>query len=101
MAKKIDYTVTRVPSKDWDNVMETLTLDGSYSDEIKKEVWAAIENMEGFSNPWVVVKIVKEKASATIFGDKDAVTRYIENSRKRSKADGQYFLINAKYHSRW
>jgi hypothetical protein len=39
MPKKTDYTVIRVPDNDWNNIMETVTLDGSYSDEIKDEVW--------------------------------------------------------------
>ena len=30
MAKKNDYSVTRVPTDDWNNIMETVTLDGSY-----------------------------------------------------------------------
>jgi hypothetical protein len=51
MSRKVDYSVTRVPSNNWNNIMETVSLDGSYSDEIKDEVWTAIENMEDFSNP--------------------------------------------------
>jgi len=101
MSKKKDYSVTRVPSHDWDNIMETVTLDGSYSEEIKNEVWAAIENMEDFSTPWIVVKIVNEKASARIFGDKGVAQRYMEASKKKSKGNGKYFCIKATYQSRW
>ena len=62
--------MTRVASNDWDNLMETVTLYRSYSEEIKNEVWIAIENMEDFSNPWVVVKIRDGKASAKVFTNK-------------------------------
>jgi hypothetical protein len=51
MSKRINYSVTRVPSNDWNSIMETVSLDSSYSDEIKEEVWSAIENMEDFSYP--------------------------------------------------
>jgi hypothetical protein len=101
MPRKIDYSVTRVPSNDWNNIMETVSLDGSYSEEIKNEVWTAIENMEDFSNPWVVVKILNGKTSAKIFGDKDAAQKHIEKSKKRSQGKEQYFLVKASYQSRW
>jgi hypothetical protein len=101
MPRKIDYSVTRVPSNDWNNIMETVSLDGSYSEEIKNEVRTAIENMEDFSSPWVVMKIRDGKASARIFGEKDTAHRYIENSKRRSKASDQYFCIKATYQSRW
>ena len=48
MPKKIDYSVTRFPSDDWNNIMETVTLDGSYSEDIKNDVRTAVENMEVF-----------------------------------------------------
>jgi len=81
--------------------METVSLDGGYSDEIKEEVWTAIENMEDFSHPWVVVKIVNGKTSARIFGEKNAAIRHMETSKKRSKVGGQYLCIRAKYQGRW
>lgn len=101
MLRKVDYSVTRVPSNDWNNIMETVSLDGSYLDEIKEEVWTAIENMEDFSNPWVVMKILNGKTDAKIFGDKDAAQKYIEKSKKRSEENEQYLLVKASYHSRW
>lgn len=99
MEKNTDYTVVRVPDNDWNNIMETVTLDGSYSEEIKNEVWTAIENMESFSYPWVVVKIINDGMSAKIFSSKDAAEIYITNSKKRSKANAQYFCIKATYQS--
>jgi hypothetical protein len=101
MPRKTDYSVTRIPSHDWNNIMETVTLDGSYSEEIKNDVWAAVENIEDFSNPWVVVKIGNGKASARIFGDKDVAQIYMENSKRRSKGNEQYFCVKASYQSRW
>ncbi len=101
MARKVDYSVTRVPSHDWNNIMETVTLDGSYSEEIKNEVWTAVEHMEDFSTPWVVVNIRDGKASARVFGDKNVAQRYVENLKKKSKRGEQYFCIKATYQSRW
>ncbi len=100
MAKKTDYTVVRVPDSDWNNIMETVTLDGSYSDEIKDEVWTAIENMESFSYPWMIVKIINEKISAKIFSNKDSAEKYVANSKKKSKTNVQYYYIKATYQSR-
>lgn len=99
MPKNDDYTVVRVPDHDWNNIMETVTLDGSYSDEIKDEVWTAIENMESFSYPWVVVKIINKKVSATIFSNKDSAEAYIANSKRSSKTKAQYFCVKATYRS--
>ena len=81
--------------------METVTLDGSYSEEIKTEVWTTVEHMEDFSNPWVVVKIKDGKASAKIFGSKDVAQKYVENLKKRLRQNEQYFCIKGTYQSRW
>jgi hypothetical protein len=80
--------------------METVTLDESYSEEIKDEVWIAIENMESFSFPWVVVKIADGKASAKIFNNKDSAEKFIERAKKKSSANEQYFCIKATYQSK-
>ena len=81
MASKKSYTVTRVPSNDWDNLMETVSLDSSYSEEIKGEVWSALENMEDFSEPWVVVKIKNGNAIAKIFRDEQSARKQVEKSK--------------------
>lgn len=99
MPRKTVYSVTRVPSDDWNNIMETVTLDGSYSEQIKNEIWTALENMEDFSNPWVAIKIQNGKATAKIFGDKDLAHKYIENLKKKSNKNEQYFCIKATYQS--
>ena len=98
MAKKNDYSVTRVPTDDWNNIMETVTLDGSYSEEIKKEVWTAVENMEDFSNPWVVVKIKDGKVSAKIFGMEEYARKYVEKMKKKLQNE-QMFCVKGQYQS--
>jgi hypothetical protein len=35
---------------------------------------------------------MNEKTSAKILGDKDVAQRYMENSKKRSKASDKYFV---------
>jgi hypothetical protein len=74
-------------------------LDGSYSDEIKNEVWTAIENMESFSTPWVVVKIINGKASAKIFNNKASAQKHIERANRKSSANEQFFCIKGYYQS--
>jgi hypothetical protein len=98
MAKKNDYSVTRVPTNDWDNIMETVTSDGSYSDEIKNEVWTAIENMEDFSEPWVVIKIKEGKANVKIFGREKSARKYVENIKRKSSSE-QLFCVKGQYQS--
>jgi len=98
MAKKNDYSVTRVPTDDWNNIMETVTLDGSYSEEIKDEVWTAVENMEDFSNPWVVIKIKAGKASAKIFGMEEYARKYAEKIKKKAQSE-QVFCVKGQYQS--
>ena len=58
--------------------METVSLDGSYSDEIREEIWTAIENMEDFSYPLLVVKIANGKATAKMFNNKHTAQNYID-----------------------
>ena len=92
MAKKTEFTVTRVPVNDWDNLMETVALDGSYSEEIKTEVESALENMEDFSEPWVVIKIKNGKAIAKIFPNEKLARQLVENSKRKS-SDEQWFCV--------
>lgn len=96
MAKKTEYTVTRVPVNDWDNLMETVTLDGSYSEEIKNEIESALENMEDFSEPWVVVTIKGGKAMAKIFPNEQTARKYVGNS-KAKLPDQQVFCVKGQY----
>lgn len=96
MAKKTEYTVTRVPDNDWNNIMETVTLDGSYSEEIKDEVWTALENMEDFSNPWVVVTLKDGRATAKIFPNEKSARKYVGNS-KAKLPDQQVFCVKGQY----
>lgn len=96
MASKKSYTVTRVPSNDWDNLMETVSLDGSYSEEIKGEVWSAIENIQDFSKPWVVVHIKDGKAPARIFPNEKSARKQAENAKRKSSNE-HLFCVQGKY----
>lgn len=98
MAKKNNYSVTRVPTSDWDNIMETVTLDGGYSEEIKNEILSAVENMEDFSNPWVVINIKDGKANAKIFGKEESARKYFENVKRKSPTQ-QLFCVQGQYQS--
>lgn len=94
---KTSYTVARLPDNDWDNLLETVTLDGSYSDEIKDEVWAAVENVQFYSNPWVVVKIGDGKSSAKIFRDQETAQKYFLKEQKKLKRNEQIFCVQGQY----
>ncbi len=96
MAKKTEYTVTRVPVNDWDNLMETVALDGSYSEEIKTEIESALENMEDFSEPWVVVTIKDGKATAKIFTNEQSARKYFGNSKAKLPGQ-QVFCVKGQY----
>lgn len=99
MSPKIEYSVTRVPWNDWNNIMETVSLDGSYSEEIKNEVWTAIENMEDFSKPWVVVEINNNRPIAKIFRDEETARKYIKRIKKRLPKKSQILCLRAEYKS--
>ena len=96
MAKKTKYTVTRVPDNDWNNIMETVTLDGSYSEEIKDEVWTAVENMEDFSNPWVVVTLKDGRTTAKIFPNEKSARKYVGSSKGKLPVE-QVFCVKGQY----
>jgi diadenosine tetraphosphate (Ap4A) HIT family hydrolase len=94
---KTSHTVVRVPDNDWNNLMETVTLDGSYSEQIKNEVWTAMENIRDYSYPWVVVKISEGKSSAKIFRDKEDAQKYFLKEKKKLKRDEQIFYMRGYY----
>lgn len=48
MTHRKSYDIIRIPSNDWDNLAETVSLDESYSEEIKSEIWSALENVKFF-----------------------------------------------------
>ena len=98
MPRRIDYSVTRVPTKDWDNIMETVTLDGSYSQEIKDEIWTAIGNIEDFSYPWVVVIIKEGMSTARIYSNEETARKQFERL-KRQSSDAQLFFVKGEYKS--
>lgn len=58
-----DYDFVKVPSKDMDLLMETVSLDGSYSFDLKRGIRRAMENIKYFSSIWVVLTKNDEKQS--------------------------------------
>ena len=96
MGKKIEYSVTRVPDDDWNNLMETVTLDGTYSEEIKHEVWTALEHMKDYSEPWVVLTMKAEKETAKICSNEKSARKYVERIRKKSP-NLPFLCIKATY----
>jgi len=94
---KSKYSVARAPSNDWDNIMETVTLDGSYSEQIKNEIWTAVENIQFYSYPWVVVKISKGKSSAKIFSNKETAQKYFSKEQKKLNPNEQVFCVQGQY----
>lgn len=95
--RKKSYTVVRIPDNDWENLMETVTLDGSYSEEIKNEVWTAVENVQFYSSPWVVIRISEGKSNAKIFSNKDFAQEYLVEEQKKLKPNQQLYCIQGQY----
>ena len=96
MPKKKEYAVTRVPSDDWDNLIETVTLDGLYSEEIKGEIESALKNMQDFSEPRILITVKGDVASATIFPNEESARRKFE---KEKAINQKVFFVKGKYHT--
>lgn len=96
MGARITYSVTRVPDDDWNNLMETVTLDGSYSEEIKREVWTALEHMKDYSSPWVVVTMKDGKETAKICNTEESARKYVKRTRRKSQ-NLRFLCIKATY----
>ena len=71
-------------------------MDGSYSEEIKNEVWTAIENMRFYSNPWSI-RISEGKLNAKIFSNKDFAQEYFVEEQKKLKPNQQIYCIQGQY----
>jgi hypothetical protein len=97
MPKKKNYVVTRVPSDDWNNLMETVTLDGSFPEEIKGEIESALENMEDFSEPWIMIKVKDGMASANIFPNEELARAQVE--KEKGETHQQVFLVKGQFHN--
>ncbi len=96
IAIKTDYSVTRCPSNDWNNIMETVTLDGTYSEQIRNEVWTALEHMQDYSNPWIVIEIKDGKINAAIYPNEEAAKRKVAKIKKRLP-NTKLFYAEGKY----
>jgi mitochondrial fission protein ELM1 len=100
MKPRKEYTVTKLPSSDWNNVTETLSLDGSsgnISREIRNEIWNAFKNMEDFSYPWVVVVVENGNPKAHIFRDEETAQKYKTKTKKNLLDSTQTLCIKADY----
>jgi predicted DNA-binding protein len=99
MSSNKNFTVTRVPDKDWYNILETLSLDKSFSFQIREEVWTAIENMEDYTWAWVVVIIGHKRSSVKIFNRKETARAYVKRATPHLPKSTQVLCIKAEYMS--
>ena len=98
MSPRKSYDLIRIPSDDWDNIAETLSLDGSNSEEIKNEIWSALENVRFLPDPWVVVQITAGTSpKAHLLRDKEAAQKFAEKIRKRVSSNTLVLSIRARY----
>lgn len=98
MAPRKSYSIFRIPDDDWNNITETVALDGSYSEEIKDEIWSALENITTLSDPWVVVQVPKgNSARAYLFADKKAAQKYTERVKKNLPKNALLLCVRAPF----
>lgn len=81
-----NYDYVRVPSNDWDILMETVALDGSYSKDIKQDVWKAMDNIKHISSPWIVFSLDPEYITQSyVFVDEESAKSYIAENNQNGK----------------
>lgn len=98
MTSRKNYDIIRIPSDDWDNIAETVSLDGSYSEEIKNEIWSALENIRFLPDPWVVVQItVGTPPKAYLLADKEEAQKFAEKIKKKVPHNTSVLSIRARY----
>ena len=98
MTRRKSYDIIRIPSNDWDNITETVSLDGSYSEEIKNEIWSALENVRSLSDPWVVVQIKDGvSAKANLLANKEAAQKFAKRIKGNLPSNVQVLCVRARY----
>jgi hypothetical protein len=98
MSPQKKYDIIRIPSKDWNNIAETVSLDGSYSEEIKNEIWTALEHIEFLLEIWIVLQMANGAVvKADILRDKESAEIYAERQRARLPKSTQVVSIKAGY----
>ena len=98
MAPRKNYDIIRIPSNDWELLAETVSLDGNYSEELKSEIWKALENIRFLPDPWVVVQVTEgNSAKAYLFADKKTAQKYSEGIRKNLPKNALVFCARAPY----
>lgn len=98
MTHRKSYDIIRIPSNDWDNLAETVSLDESYSEEIKSEIWSALENVNFLSDPWVVVQITDGLfAKANLLANKEAAQKFAKRIKKNLPSNVQVLCVRARY----
>lgn len=100
-ASKKKYDLVSVPSDGWDSIMETVTLDKSYSQEIRDEIWGAIEKIEFLSFPWIALVIKDGKPKKVLlFNKEERALIYAEKAQKKLSKNTQIFCIQTAYQRR-
>jgi hypothetical protein len=98
MTSRKSYSIFRIPDDDWNNITETVTLDGSYSEEIKNEIWNALENITTLSDPWVVIQVTEGgSARANLFADKKAAQKYAKRVKKNLPKNKLLLCVRAPF----
>lgn len=98
MTPRKDYDIIRIPSSDWELIAETVSLDGSYSEELKSEIWKALDNIRFLPDPWVVVQITEGNSPrAYLFADKKAAEKYVATVKKKLSKKASIICVRASY----
>jgi len=93
MPRKVTHTVVRCPDSDWENLMDAVTLEGGN----REDVWDALENLEYFSEPWLIIIIKNDKVSARIFSNQKSAQAYGERVKKRYLVNVKVYCIKGQY----
>jgi len=73
-------------------------LDGSYSEEIKSEVWNALEEIELLPTPWVVVQIIDGiSIKANILANKETAQKFEKRIKKDLPPNVQVLCVRARH----
>jgi len=98
MTSRKEYDIIRIPSNDWELISETVSLDGSYPEELKGEIWKALDNIKFLPDPWVVVQITEDNSSkAYLFADGKTAEKYAAMVKKKSSKKTSIICVKASY----
>ncbi|MCG3146004.1 MAG: hypothetical protein HONDAALG_03800 [Gammaproteobacteria bacterium] len=98
MTSRREYDIIRIPSNDWELISETVSLDGSYPEELKGEIWKALDNIRFLPDPWVVVQITEGNSpKAYLFADEKAAEKYAATVKKNLPKKTSIICVRVLY----